>query len=236
MVAAAAVPATASAAALPPMPPVTPMAPPPPIVYSAPPRPPKPRVPGPGKVGYLLALAWIPITIAITLYLSTTGQLAVFGVIAGGVIYVAGLGVILVITALRGRKLGFLGFLSVVAMIPVAVAIGAAPELRDHYASGDWHDWVNEQVAAESSSMPSLAEPSIGTRRGVRSNASVLRLRHCRHRGHVLARGRQQRFRFRWHRGTLLRVRGPDHHGDVLVDAAHHPEHHEPEDRQQWFR
>ncbi len=126
-----------------------PMAPPPPTVYSAPPTPPWPRVPGPGKVGYLLALAWIPITIAITLYLSTTDQLAVFGAVAGGVIYVAGLGLILVITALRGRKLGFLGFVSVVALIPVAIAIGTAPELREHYSSGDWRDWVNEQVDAE---------------------------------------------------------------------------------------
>ena len=29
-------------------------------VYSAPPAPPRPRVPGPGKIGYLAALAWIP--------------------------------------------------------------------------------------------------------------------------------------------------------------------------------
>ena len=87
-----------------------------PTFYSAPPTPPRPRVPGPGKMGYLMALAWIPITAAITLYLSTTNQLAVFA------------------------------FVSVMALIPVAIAIGTAPQLREHYASGDWRDWVNEQV------------------------------------------------------------------------------------------
>jgi phage shock protein PspC (stress-responsive transcriptional regulator) len=112
-----------------------------PPVYTAPPRPPRPRVPGPGKVGYLLALAWIPITMAITLYLATTDQLAVFPVVAGGVIYVAGLGVILVITALRGRKLGFLGFVSVLALLPVGAAIATAPDLREHYSAGDWRAW-----------------------------------------------------------------------------------------------
>ena len=117
-----------------------------PTFYSAPPTPPRPRVPGPGKMGYLMALAWIPITAAITLYLSTTNQLAVFAGVVAGVIYVAGLGLILIITALRGRKLGFLGFVSVMALIPVAIAIGTAPQLREHYASGDWRDWVNEQV------------------------------------------------------------------------------------------
>jgi len=114
-----------------------------PPVYVAPPRPPRLRVPGPGKLGYLLALAWIPMSIAITLYLVTTEQMAVFPVVAAGVIYVAGLGLILVITALRGRKLGFLGFVSVVALIPVGLAIGMAPQLREHYADGDWRMWWN---------------------------------------------------------------------------------------------
>lgn len=127
VVTAPAEPATASGTAAPP-------------VYTAPPR---PRVPGPGKVGYLLALALIPITIGITLYLHTSHQLAAFPVVVAGVIFVAGLGGILVITALRGRKMGFLGFVSIVALIPVGIAIGTAPQLREHYAAGDWREWVD---------------------------------------------------------------------------------------------
>lgn len=127
----AAMPAMASGQFVPPSAPV----------YTAPPRQPRPHVPGPGKLGYLLALALFPISAAITLYLWSTDRLAVFPVVAGGVIYVAGLGLILVITALRGRKLGFLGFVSVLALIPVGVAIGMAPQLREHYADGDWRIW-----------------------------------------------------------------------------------------------
>ena len=132
-----------------PVPPVPAPAAPGPRVYSAPPTPPRPRVPGPGKMGYLMALAWIPITLAITLYLSTTDQLAVFPALVAGVIYVAGLGLILIITALRGRKLGFLGFVSVMALIPVMIAIGSAPQLREHYASGDWRIWFDGQIGPE---------------------------------------------------------------------------------------
>ena len=130
-----------------------------PRVYSAPPTPPRPRVPGPGKVGYLMALAWIPITLAITLYLSTTDQLAVFPALVGGVIYVAGLGLILIITALRGRKLGFLGFVSVMALIPVTIAIGSATELREQYASGDWRVWFEDHVDPPISGSAEYVEP-----------------------------------------------------------------------------
>ena len=142
-----------------PAPPIYAAVPAPPV-YSGPPvytAPPRPRVPGPGKLGYLLALAWIPMSVAITLYLVTTDQLAVFPVVAGGVIYVAGLGLILIITALRGRKLGFLGFISVLALIPVGVAIGTAPELREHYAAGDWRVWWRDAAYSESYPEPSTS-------------------------------------------------------------------------------
>ncbi|MGC4175923.1 PspC domain-containing protein [Demequina sp.] len=124
-------------------------------VYTAPPRPPRPRVPGPGKVGYLLALAMIPIAWAITLYLEATDQLAVFPTIAAFVIWVAGLGVILAITALRGRKLGFLGFVSVVALIPIGFIIGYADDIREarYEGSGLWWDW-EETVSEEWGSDP----------------------------------------------------------------------------------
>jgi hypothetical protein len=124
---------------------------------------PRPRVPGPGKMGYLMALAWIPITAAIVLYLHTRDQLAVYPGIAGGVIYVAGLGLILVITALRGRKLGFLGFLSVIALIPVGLSIGFADDLRGTYADGGWRHWWNEVnydgAYSEPSAEPTTAPP-----------------------------------------------------------------------------
>lgn len=114
-----------------------------PPVYTAPATTytPKPRVPGPGKFGYLAALALIPISIAVTLYLSSTDQLGVFPWIAAGVIWVAGLGLILVINALRGRKAGFLGFVSFVALIPIGLTIAAAPQMREYYAEGGWWGW-----------------------------------------------------------------------------------------------
>jgi hypothetical protein len=117
-----------------------------PPVYTAPPAPRSPRVRGPGAMGYLMALALIPITAAAVLYLNSTDQLAVYAPVAAGTIYVAGLGLILVITALRGRKLGFLGFVSVIALIPVALSIGFATELREQYANGDeWSGWVRDE-------------------------------------------------------------------------------------------
>lgn len=134
---------TAAAAPVPPLdtpsaytaPPYTPP------VYQAPAKPytPKPRVPGPGKVGYLLALAMIPVAIAITLYLHTSDQLNANPVLVAGVIWVAGLGLILVINALRGRKAGFLGFLSFVALLPVGLSIAFADEISEHY--GDDNSW-----------------------------------------------------------------------------------------------
>jgi len=149
--AAAAAPADAAAAAAAPSPAPAPAyaAPPPPVppVYSAPRQ---PWVPGPGKVGYLLALAWIPLTIAITIYLSASDRLAVFPLIAAGVIYTAGLGVIVMITALRGRKSGFLGFVSVVALIPLAVILGNADQIRSDYANGYRGDWWSPTVVVES--------------------------------------------------------------------------------------
>jgi phage shock protein PspC (stress-responsive transcriptional regulator) len=119
-----------------------------PPVYSAP-TPyytPKPRVPGPGKFGYLAALALFPLAAAVTLYLSSTDQLGVYPFVAGGVIWVAGLGLILVINALRGRKAGFLGFVSIMALIPVGLSIAAAPELREHYQndSGWGWNWIDD--------------------------------------------------------------------------------------------
>ena len=137
-------------------------------VYSAPtyaaPKPtytPKPRVPGPGKFGYLAALAMIPLAAAATLYLYTTDQLAVFPGIAAGVIWVAGLGLILIINALRGRKAGFLGFVSFVALLPVGLAIAFAPELREHYTADDLRDWIREEGIGNQDALPSYeAEPT----------------------------------------------------------------------------
>lgn len=129
-----------------------------PPVYTAPPAPRSPRVRGPGAMGYLMALALIPISAAAVLYLHSTDQLAVYAPIAAGTIYVAGLGLILIITALRGRKLGFLGFVSVIALIPVGLSIAFATDIREQYATGgEWRGWVHEEFGPQWDAAP---EPS----------------------------------------------------------------------------
>jgi len=125
---------------------------------------PKPRVPGPGKFGYLAALAMIPLAAAATLYLHTTDQLAVFPVIAAGVIWVAGLGLILIINALRGRKAGFLGFVSFVALLPLGLTIAYADEIRDTYETGShrwwtWDDNINWEIGNQDGEPSYVAEP-----------------------------------------------------------------------------
>lgn len=101
----------------------------------APPAPPlKPRVPGPGRAFYLLALSWAAIATAASAWLERTDRLAVHPFIAGIVIFVTGLGVILVLVSLAGRKLGFLGFVGIVSLIPLLVFAGNADSLRSTYA------------------------------------------------------------------------------------------------------
>jgi hypothetical protein len=122
---------TASAAApAPQATPVQPMSFPP-----VPPAPPaQPRVPGPGRGFYLTALAWIVLSAAIAVAMERGDELAVHPAAAWFVMMVTGLGVLLMAVSLAGRKLGFLGFMTIVLALPLpAIAVGA-DELRETYA------------------------------------------------------------------------------------------------------
>lgn len=98
----------------------------------APPRP--PRIPGPGRAFYLMSLAWAAITAAAAVWMDRTDHLAVHPVIAGSVIFAAGLGVIAIAVSLAGRKLGFLGFLAISSLLPLVIIAANADEIRTAYA------------------------------------------------------------------------------------------------------
>lgn len=111
---------------------------PPPAYYAAPPAPPvpprTPRVPGPGAPFGLLTLAWLVISAAGTAWATWRDWLVVHPLVAWFALFVTGLGVILALVSLAGRKLGFLGFLSAMLLIPTAVMIIEAEEIRDGWA------------------------------------------------------------------------------------------------------
>lgn len=110
----------------------------------APPLPPRlPRVPGPGRSFYLLTLAWASIAIASVVWLAREDRLAVHPVVASFVLFVTGLGIILMLISLAGRKLGFLGFVGFVALIPLLVFAGNADGLRSAYAD---HGGITDSV------------------------------------------------------------------------------------------
>ena len=134
---------------------------------------------------------------------ATTDQLAVFPVLVAGVIYVAGLGLILVITALRGRKLGFLGFVSVVALIPVAIAHRfCRPRSASDYASRRLAHWFDTKLAQRSRRQPCPIRPldpfdPVPRVRGLHKR---------RDRRHVLSRvGAGSDFDCEWHREPFAR-------------------------------
>lgn len=104
-----------------------------------------PRVPGPGSGAYLAFLAVLLISAAVVAGISRRGELAVYPVLAWGAAVTVGLGVILVVVAATGRKLGFLGLLSVVAVVLGVVFTGNAEEIRHDYAHR--HDWMQEWSA-----------------------------------------------------------------------------------------
>ncbi|NTV39062.1 MAG: PspC domain-containing protein [Demequinaceae bacterium] len=101
----------------------------------APPAPPRrPRVPGPGRAFYLLTLAWVAISAAAAAWLERADRLEVHPGVAGAVVFVTGLGVILMAVSLSGRKLGFLGFIGITSILPLLIFAGNAEELRTAYA------------------------------------------------------------------------------------------------------
>ncbi|WP_296664670.1 PspC domain-containing protein [Demequina sp.] len=111
----------------PPVPP-TPMAPPPP------PRP--PRVPGAGAPFGLLTLAWLFISAAGVAWAAWQDRLVVHPLIAWFAVFLTGLGLILVLVSLAGRRLGFLAFLSAALLIPAGVLIVQADAIRDGWGEG----------------------------------------------------------------------------------------------------
>lgn len=108
--------------------------------YSAPapipPAPRAPRVPGPGRGFYLLWLAWTFISAAGVGWAYRNEQLAVHPVVAWFAVYVTGLGAILILVSLSGRKLGFLGFLGIVLALPTAIIAAGADSIRDSWTDG----------------------------------------------------------------------------------------------------
>lgn len=103
-----------------------------PPVPPAPPR--RPRVPGPGKGFYLAALAWIFLSAAGVAFAARNEELAVHGAVAWFVTFVAGLGILLVLVSLSGRKLGFLGFVGVMSVLPLLGIIASAEDIRESFA------------------------------------------------------------------------------------------------------
>lgn len=100
------------------------------------PKPPKPYVPGPGRGFYLTALAWALIAAAGVAWAQREDLLSIYPVLAWGMLFFTGLGVILIAVSLSGRKLGFLGFLGWVGVIPALLLLGNHDELLIRY-NGD---------------------------------------------------------------------------------------------------
>lgn len=114
---------------------------PPPPVPPRPASPPAPSVPGPGKGGYLAFGAVLLISAAVAAALARADMLAVSPLLAWGAAITVGLGAILVIVALAGRKLGFLGFLSIVAVLLAVLFASNAEQIRDGYPNRwNWDD------------------------------------------------------------------------------------------------
>jgi hypothetical protein len=154
--AAAAVTSTNATATASPPPPPPPAAPAAPAAPPAPPRtytpapPPRPRVPGPGRGGYLGALALAILAAAAVAWMARVDKLEVHPMLAWFALFLVGLGVVLILVSLAGRKLGFLGFISV----PLAVlgfTFGfygdeyreAYQNIRDNIVV-DWDEWDDD--------------------------------------------------------------------------------------------
>ncbi|WP_084105023.1 PspC domain-containing protein [Demequina sp. NBRC 110056] len=116
----------------------------PPTPPPAPPAPRRPaRTPGPGKGAWLAFLGVILLAGAVVFSIERAGQLAVSPILAWGAGVTIGLGAILLIVALSGRRLGFLGFLSVVAVLLSVILAGNASEIRENY-DGAWGWWDDQ--------------------------------------------------------------------------------------------
>ncbi|MDN4471587.1 PspC domain-containing protein [Demequina zhanjiangensis] len=94
-----------------------------------------PRVPGPGAAGYLTALAWFILSGVGVWVAARNDVLAVHPLVAWPVAVLIGWGAILIVVSLLGRRLGFLGFLTVASILPALIIGAGADDLRDA-----WHE------------------------------------------------------------------------------------------------
>lgn len=101
----------------------------------APPRPPHPYVPGPGRRFYLITLAWMLICGAIIATTDRLDRLAVAPGLAWFALFMVGFGLILAAVSATGRKLGFLGFISVPLLLVALMAAVNSGEVREAYES-----------------------------------------------------------------------------------------------------
>jgi phage shock protein PspC (stress-responsive transcriptional regulator) len=102
-------------------------------VPPVPPRPPLRRVPGPGRRFYLITAAWLVISIAIIMVTNRVDGLAVAPGLAWLALFTVGFGLILAAIAVSGRKLGFLGFLSIPLLLAGLVTAVNSGEIRDAF-------------------------------------------------------------------------------------------------------
>lgn len=121
-------------------------APPAPRQPAQPPRPPAPTVPGPGQGAYLAFVAVLLLAAAATVLMAREDMLAVSPLLAWGAAITVGLGAILFIVALAGRKLGFLGFLSVFAVLLAVLFSGNAEQIRDSYTDHEYWFTTNPEI------------------------------------------------------------------------------------------
>ncbi|WP_159448741.1 PspC domain-containing protein [Demequina sp. NBRC 110053] len=120
-------------------------APPPPSAAARPAQPRAPRVPGPGKAAWIAFLGVMLVSAAVVFGIGRSGQLAVPAPLAWGACVTIGLGAIMVIVALTGRRLGFLGFLTIPAVLLSVLFASNAGEIRDGFdGRGDW--WQGDTV------------------------------------------------------------------------------------------
>ena len=123
----------------------------------APPR--GPRVPGPGRVFYLTALAWVILAAAGVAWFDRLDRLAVHPSVAWFVMTVTGLGVIAILVSLAGRKLGFLGFCAVALMLPTLILGANADDLRTAYDNGGGID-LGIDVSVDDASSITVFDPA----------------------------------------------------------------------------
>lgn len=120
-------------------------------VPAMPPKPPVPRVPGPGKGFYLTALAWAFLAAAVVAWGDREDLLSVYPVLAWGMLFLTGLGVILIAISLSGRRLGFLGFLGIAGLIPALILLAGHEDILRAYERNENPADAVVEVAVEPS-------------------------------------------------------------------------------------